>query len=139
MEYAHIPASRGAANTGLGLGIAGTALGLLNGGLNLFGGQMPYGTPNACNHYELGLAEENAFLKSQAVTDTKIVEAFNALNDKIQKFKDEQYQINTAQAAYNAANNGHIACLQAQVHELEKLTKLMIPSENIYTPTAPTA
>lgn len=38
-------ASKGTANTALGLGIAGTALGLLNGGLNIF-------NKNGCNTQE---------------------------------------------------------------------------------------
>jgi hypothetical protein len=39
MEYENHFASKGVAGTGLGLGIAGTALSLMNGGLgNIFGG-----------------------------------------------------------------------------------------------------
>ena len=62
MEYENKFASKGVAGSGLGLGIAGTALGLLNGnGLGgLFGGM----NPNTCgcsenhfvNRYEAGQA-----------------------------------------------------------------------------------
>ena len=63
-------ASKGVAGTGLGLGIAGTALGLMNGGNggilgNLFGGNNRcYGESAPVNRYELGLEQKIASLES---------------------------------------------------------------------------
>ena len=97
-----LPASRGVAGAGLGLGIAGTALGLLalsrNGGFNLFGGS-GISTPENVNINTLGtstpswgaptifdvLAKENqdVFNAQKALYDY-------ALLDQNQRFMDRQ-------------------------------------------------
>ena len=93
MELENKYASKGVAGSGLGLGIAGTALGLLNGnGLGgLFGNNV-----NGCsedhyvNRYELGLQQELAakdskigLLESNIYTDSKIADVYERLNQKI--------------------------------------------------------
>lgn len=62
-------ASKAAANTGLGFGIAGTAMGLLNGGLGMLGG---WNNRSGCcsenmpvTRYELGQESKIAELQSQ--------------------------------------------------------------------------
>ena len=97
-----IPASRGVAGAGLGLGIAGTALGLLalsrNGGWNLFGGS-GISTPENVNINTLGtsgsawgaptvfdvLAKEN-----QDVFNAQTALYDYALLDQNQRFTDRQ-------------------------------------------------
>lgn len=142
-------ASKGVANTGLGLGIAGTAGWLLNGGLgNIFGGGM---CGNNCaansfaNRYEMNMSQELAvkdseiaLLKADKYTDQKIVEAYkdlvgqiNALSAQVQANKDEQYGVNMQQAVYNGTNTAAISCLQNQVTQLMSLTKLVVPNASV--------
>lgn len=65
MEYA----SKGVAGTGLGLGIAGTALGLLNGnGNGVLGGL--FGGNNNCS----GLQAEVGQLKAEKYTDQRVIQ-----------------------------------------------------------------
>ena len=147
MEYA----SKGVAGSGLGLGIAGTTLGLLNGGLgNLFNGGGLMGA-NCCSEntpvtrYELNMAQtisskdgEIALLKADKYTDEKLVEVYEALNtrintltDKVQANKDEQYGINLNQAVLNGTTGATIACIQNQVAQLQGLTKLVVPNTSV--------
>ena len=136
-------ASKGVANTGLGLGIAGTAGWLLNGGLsNIFGGG---GIGGNVSRYDLGMAQELAakdgeiaVLKSEKYTDEKLVDIYkdlngqiNALSAQMQANKDEQYQVNMQQAVYNGTNTATIGCLQNQVAQLMALTKLVVPNASI--------
>ena len=62
-------ASKGVANSGLGFGIAGTALGLLNGGLGMLGGWNNHSVGCSENmpvtRYELGQESKIADLQSQ--------------------------------------------------------------------------
>ena len=132
-------ASKGVAGSGLGLGIAGTALGLLNGGLgNLFG----YGNcaAAACsenqlvNRYELDMENklvskdsEIALLKSNIYTDQKITDVFERLSTRIRGVEDSV----AAQAVYNATANANIACIQNQIAQLQGLTKLIVPASSI--------
>jgi hypothetical protein len=123
MEYA----SKGVAGTGLGLGIAGTALGVLDaiGGVSgLLGGNRntdPGDKP--ITRYEMGLFQqinakdiEISGLKSDRYTDA----VANGL----------QQQIN-AQAIFNATQNATMGALQGQIAQLQGVTKLMIPNENL--------
>lgn len=64
MEYA----SKGVAGAGLGLGIAGTALGLLNGGFgNFLGGAAVCGENTPVTRYEMTMAQELAACIQQQV------------------------------------------------------------------------
>ena len=123
MEYA----SRGVAGTGLGLGIAGTALGVLDamGGLSgIFGGNRvtdPGDKP--ITRYEMGLFQqinakdiEISELKSNRYTDA----VANGLQQQI-----------GAQAVFNATQNATMGALQGQIAQLQSVTKLMIPNENL--------
>lgn len=121
--------------------IAGTALGLLNGGLgNLFGG-----TTNAVSKYDLEQAEklnnkdmQIAILTSESNTDKKLVEVYEAINSKVngvidlvRSNKDEQNAINMQQVAYNATNTATIGCVQNQVNQLMAMTKMVIPNSSV--------
>lgn len=134
-------ASKGVAGSGLGLGIAGTALGLLNGGLgNLFGNNCMSGCSenHIVNRYELGLVSELnakdgeiALLKADKYTDQKIVETYKDLVGQINAIKENQNAINMQQAVYNGTNNATINCLQGQINALQALTKTIIPITNV--------
>lgn len=65
-------ASKGVAGSGLGLGIAGTALGLLNNNGNLLGGLLGNGNYNQQQEKILELTTENTYLKSSQYTDTAL-------------------------------------------------------------------
>ena len=135
-------ASKGVSGAGLGLGIAGTALGLLNGGIgNIFG----IGANNACaaaacsenqfvNRYELAMENklvskdsEIALLKSNIYTDQKITDVFERLSTRIRGVEDQV----AAQAVYNATVNANLACIQNQVAQLQGLTKLIVPITSV--------
>lgn len=105
-------ASKGVAGSGLGLGIAGTALGVLassqngNGLLNgLFGGN------NGCNQ---AIAERDAMiarLTSEKYTDTAVL----ALRDKLEKLVDDAAAQTVKNDKAIATNAQEIACLQRQL------------------------
>lgn len=138
-------ASAGVGNTGLGLGIAGTALGLLNGGgSGLLGGLLGGNRNCGCNQdvmvnrYEATMMQELAakdgkiaLLESNIYTDQKIADVYERLNVKIERMRDEQSAINREQAVYNGVNTATIQCLQGQVAQLMGLTKLIVPNASI--------
>ena len=133
--------------TGLGLGIAGTALGLLNGSGNgllsgLFGGNCN----NNCgcsenmlvNRYEMSMQQQLAskdakigLLESNIYTDQKIADVYERLNIKIQANKDAQDAVNLQQAVYNGTNTAALNCIQGQIAQLYSLTKLVVPNSSI--------
>ena len=131
-------ASKGVAGSGLGLGIAGTALGVLNGGLgnllNGMGGTGGCGNNQYINRYEMELENkivnrdsEIALLKSNIYTDQKIADVYERLNTKI---GGVEAAVNT-QAVYNATMNGAINCMQGQIGQLFGLTKLVVPNTSV--------
>ena len=148
-------ASKGVAGSGLGLGIAGTALGLLNGlggmaglaanaaGCNSCGGCCSENTP--VSRYEMNQAQpiaakdaEIGLLKADKYTDQKLSEVtaylmgqIKDLSNEVRANKDEQAGINMQQAVYNATNTAAISCLQNQVAALQSLTKLVIPNSSV--------
>ena len=129
-------ASKGVAGSGLGLGIAGTALGVLNGCLgNLLGGVMNNCSDNQfINRYELEMENkivnkdnEIALLKSNIYTDQKIAEVYERLNTKI---SGVEAAVNT-QAVVNATITSTIGCMQGQIAQLQSITKLVIPNTSV--------
>ena len=132
-------ASKGVAGSGLGLGIAGTALGLLNGGL---GNILGTGYNNNCgcsenmmvNRYELNqenriakLETEVALSDANIFTDQKIADVYERLDNKIRGLEAGL----NAQAVYNATNTATINCIQGQVAQLFGLTKLVVPNTSV--------
>lgn len=140
MEYAN----KGVAGAGLGLGIAGTALGLMAGGLN---GTGLFNTGcnrnvNGCgcsedhvvNRYELGLQQELAakdskisLLESNIYVDGKIADVYERLNTKIGVIEHELCD----QRVYNATNTAALNCISGQVAQLMALTQLKIPNTSV--------
>lgn len=145
MEYTNY-ASKGVAGAGLGLGIAGTTLGLLNNNGNgllggLFGNNCcANGMQATCNEnvlvnrYELAQESKISELQSQIALrdantymDSKMLEMYKYVDGKFAGVEAQLCQ----QAVYNATNNSAMACLQGQVAQLYSLTKLIIPSDNV--------
>ena len=157
MEMENKYGSKGVAGAGLGLGIAGTALGLMagNGGFNLFGNNANCGCneDHLVNRYELGQNSEIERLRTELslrdaniYTDSKIADVYEKLNTKIGAVESELCQ----QRVYNATNTSAIACINGQIATLMALTKTVIPADNVCpqpmamynswtAPTAPTA
>ena len=137
MEYENKNyASRGVAGSGLGLGIAGTALGLLNnGGLgNLFGGNGGCSEDHYVNRYELGLQQELAakdskisLLESNIYVDSKIADVYERLNTKIGGLEAQICQ----QAVVNAQVTANLSCMQNAINTLNGLTKTVIPITSV--------
>ena len=136
---------RGIAGAGLGLGIAGTALGLLNGGgLGNLLGINPYGVPaggmvmpsesTPVYRYEAAQAARIAALE----TEVKLRDANTYTIGEIGKLRDYvdarldgvNAQIGT-QAVVNAQVAANLACLQGTVAQLSGLTKLVVPNSSI--------
>lgn len=139
MEFENKFASKGVAGAGLGLGIAGTALGVLNGGLgNILGiGGM---NANCCNEnmpvsrYD---AEKDARI-AQLETEVKLRDANTYTDGKLndlRNYVDGRFAaVNDklcAQAVHNATNDAVLGCLQNQVNTLAGLTKVIVPAANI--------
>lgn len=130
-------ASKGVAGAGLGLGIAGTALAVMSGGLNNIGigvGRTACPEDHVVNRYEAALqgrlAEletRNKLLEANIYSDSKIADVYERLNAKIGVV---EAQVN-AQAVYNATNTATLNCLNGQVAQLMALTKTVIPIANI--------
>lgn len=119
-------ASKGVAGAGLGLGIAGTALGLLNGGGcgcgngilgNILGGNC--GCGNARMGAELqfvsGLQAENAMLKAENYSDKTSLEAYKQSVSDNKELRTEMYAFIKPLADEAAQNRVNIATLQAEL------------------------
>ena len=131
-------ASKGVAGAGLGLGIAGTALGLLNGGIpGLLGG---FGGANMChenmpvNRYELSMQRELtnkdmeiAYLKGRDAAKTDSLELYKYVDGKFACVERELAD----QRVFNATQIGNISCIQGQIAQLYGLTKLVVPNGSI--------
>lgn len=128
--------TRGIAGAGLGLGIAGTALGLLqNGNLgNILGGCGGCGNDAHVTRYEASQAAKIAELESELkLRDSSVytLGEVNKLRDYMEhKFDCVNAQLN-AQAVYNATNTANLGCIQGQVAELMALTKRVVPNASI--------
>ena len=121
MEYENKYGSKAVAGSGLGLGIAGTALGLLNGGLN---GILGNGNcNNGCsedhyvNRYEAGQSARIAELETEVklrdsniYTDSKILEVYKYFDGENKAIRNEL----CAQAVKNAQIEGTFAVLGEQ-------------------------
>ena len=137
MEYA----SKGVAGSGLGLGIAGTALGLLNAnGGGLLGGLFGGNCGTVCsenmpiNRYELDQQKRISDLEAQVAlrdasiyTDGKLNDLRNYVDSKFATVNDKL----CAQAVHNATSDSVLGCMQGQIAQLYSLTKLVVPNTSV--------
>lgn len=131
-------ASKGVAGTGLGLGIAGTALGALAGGLNNLG--IVSGRNSTChedhfvNRYEASqsarIAELETEVKLRDANAFTMSEMNNFRNYVDNKFASIEKEL-CDQKVYNATNIATVNCIAGQVNQLFALTKLVIPNASI--------
>ena len=146
MDYA----SKGTGTAALTTGIIGTGLGAISSGLlgNLFGGggtaQQNYVTKDMME-LQLQLAasqKDNSILTAELSSEKKMVEVFNAANDKINNVRDE---LNTrirevemkvdanaaAQSVINCQCNSNLNLLNSQVGQLFSLTQLKVANSAV--------
>lgn len=132
-------ASKGVAGSGLGLGIAGTALGLLNGGL---GNILGTGTPAAC-----GCSEDHWINRYEATQQARIAELETEVKlrdantytlsemGKLRDYVDRRFEaVNSqlcSQAVVNSQITANISCMQSSISALQGLTKTIIPIGNV--------
>ena len=129
-------ASAGVGGAGLGLGIAGTALGLLNNGGNgllgnLFGGC-------GCNNQASQLMAELAKEKAERYTDQVGTEVYKQF---AKERNETQAQINALFAAIaqmdktvsvnEAVNSERITCLGNKVSDIYSTFKLVMPNSSV--------
>lgn len=141
MEYENKFASKGVAGAGLGLGIAGTALGLLGNNGNLLGGLVNGGNAHCgcsedhfVNRYEAAQSARIAELESDVklrdantYTDSKLLDLYRYVDGR---FNGVEAQI-CHQNVVNAQVTANLSCLQNTVATLSGLTKTVIPIASI--------
>ena len=132
MEFA----SRGVGNAGLTTGIIGTALSVMNGGLNNLIG----GGNNAChenmpiNRYEASQSARIAELETEVklrdanfYTSTEMGKLRDYVDSRVARLENEICD----QRVYNATMNSTISCISGQIAQLYGLTKLVIPNGSV--------
>ena len=130
MEHENSYASKGVAGTALGISIGALGAELLGGNLgNLFGGGR-----GACDYGHMGvtrreadMAAEIAELKSEKMTDGKILELYKYIDGKFNGVEAQLCQQNVV----NAQTVSALSCLTNTVNTLSGLTKTIIPIANI--------
>ena len=130
-------ASKGVAGSGLGLGIAGTALGVLNGGWlgNVFGNANARCCEGATvSRYELGLEQKIASLESgialrdaNIYNDSKVLELYKYIDGKLEGINSKLCD----QAVFNATQTAAMNCMGGQLAQLFALTKLVVPNSSV--------
>lgn len=131
-SYEHRPASRGVANTALGLGIGAVAAEVLGGGIGgIFGNRC---TGDGVTRREADMAAEIAELKtekklleSNIYSDNKALEMYKYVDGKFANIEAQICQ----QAVVNAQVAANLSCLTNTVNTLSGLTKTIIPITNI--------
>lgn len=126
-------ASAGVGGAGLGLGIAGTAGWLLNGGLNgLFGGGNQSNDTRTISALESKIAK----LESEKYTDQVGTGVYAEINKKYNELASFIAEMDKKNAIAEAINAERLSCLTARVAVLEGLTKVVVPIANICPPPA---
>lgn len=134
-------ASKGVAGSGLGLGIAGTALGLLNGGLGgLLGGGMRTAGALAEGQLCAGLMAEVGQLKAEKYADKNTADVYAALKADTNRLADKIGTIEKWQAAEIAAAPLREQLISQRLGYLERaiggITVVRVPNE-VLTPGVP--
>lgn len=107
-------ASKGVAGSGLGLGIAGTALGVLNSSANgngLLGGLFGGGNQNVVS----ALQAENGMLKAENYSDKNAKEVYMQSLADNRRLRDEAFAFIKPLADESANNRVELAKLQAEL------------------------
>lgn len=145
MEYA----SHGTGTAALTTGIIGTGLGAINSGLfnGILGGgaaQQNYVTKDmlALQMQLVDTQKELAIKSADLSSEQKMVQVFNASNDKINNVRDElstrireveaKVDANAAaQSVINCQVGSNLTLANSQIAQLFSLTKMIIPNTNV--------
>ena len=132
-------ASKGVAGAGLGLGIAGTALGLLGGNLGGILGGWNNGNCGCnenmlVNRYEASQSARIAELETEVKlrdANTFTMSEMGKLRDYVdRRFEGVNAQL-CQQAVINAQTVANISCMQNTINTLSGLTKTVIPITSV--------
>ena len=132
-------ASKGVAGAGLGLGIAGTALGLMQNGslggiLGGWGNGCNGGNNAYVNRYEAQQSARIAELETEVKLRDANTYTLGEVN-KMRNYVDAKFDAINAQLCSQAVINAQVAanlsCLQNTVNTLSGMTKTVIPIANI--------
>lgn len=122
-------ASKGIAGTGLGLGIAGTALSLLSGNGGLLGGLLGNGNAgNAIAERDAKIAE----LTAQKYSDNQDATLYQATRSENKNLRDELFAYITPIAQEAASNRERVAVMEAKqtaASELAELREKLVRAE----------
>ena len=141
----------GVATAGLTTGVIGAVLGLLNGAGGLVGahsGMIGGGSGYVSRDtYEVQLQlidaqKREAILAADLASEKKMVEVFNAANDKINSVRDElrteirgvELKVDgnaAAQGVINAQFGSQISLNTSQIAQLMNMTKMVIPNSSV--------
>lgn len=132
-------ASRGVAGSGLGLGIAGTALGLLNGGLGnvltgVSGSHCSCNEDHFVNRYEASQASRIAELETEVKlrdANTYTLSEMGKLRDYVDRRFDGVNSQLCSQNVLNAQVAANLSCMQGNIATLMGLTKTVVPITNV--------
>jgi hypothetical protein len=123
--------SQGVAGAGLGLGIAGTAGWLLNGGFgNLFGNNNANMQCHDTREIS-ALQSKIAKLESEKYTDGVGTGVYAELNKKYVELAQFIAALDKQTAVAEAINAERLTCLSNRVSSLEALTKLVVPNSSV--------
>ena len=125
-------ASKGVAGTGLGLGIAGTALGVLAGSNSGNGGLLGGLFGNGCADKISALMSENAMLKSENYSDKVAKDVYGQSLADNRRLRDEMYAFIKPLSDEAASNRERVAVLEAQQaknSEIADLREKLVRSE----------
>ena len=131
-------ASKGVAGAGLGTGIAGLALGVLNGGLgnllNVGGGNCGCNEDHWVNRYESTQSARIAELETEVKLRDANVYTLGEMS-KLRDYVDRRFDgVNAsinAQAVINAQVAANLSCMQGNISTLMGLTKTVIPITSV--------
>ena len=123
--------SQGVAGAGLGLGIAGTTLGLLSGGFNNILGNGANRANCDDTRKISALESEIAMLKAEKYTDSVGTGVYAELNKKYTELAQFIAQLDKQTAVFEAVNAERIGCLANRVSAIEALTKLVVPNSSV--------
>lgn len=130
--------TRAIAGTGLGFGIAGTTIGLLQNGVlgNILGGSWNAncGNDHPVSRYEAAQSARIAELETEVKLRDANVYTLGEM-DKMRNYVDSKFEAVNAhicqQAVVNAQITANLSCMQGQIGTLMGLTKTIIPITNI--------
>ena len=135
----HSVASAGVGGAGLGLGIAGTALGLLNGnGGNILGGLFGGYNSCGCANTTAQLLSELAKEKAERYTDqvgTEVYKQFakkrNETQGQISALFAAIAQLDKTVSVNEAITGERVTCLRKDVNNIYDVFKLVVPNSSV--------